>query len=128
MSTFDFCLIGLFAGIGIGGTVGICYYRHSLKKSAELNIIREITVRLYTLIRLREGDLEAAIKRNEDMLDGDITLLGAMLRKLPRERRHKHQYALEQIRAAKMYREKYPHKYVSVVFEKDVAECLSYAD
>jgi hypothetical protein len=72
--------------------------------------------------------LEAAIKRNEDTLDGCIMLIGSMLRKVPTERRHKHQYALEQIRAAKEYRQKYPHKHTSAVFDRHVAECLSYAD
>src|SRR5258708_32957927 len=117
MSSFVLGLIGLLAGLGIGTPVGICYNRRSLKKSAELSAIREITVRLHTLISLREGDLEAAIKRNEDTLDGCIMLMGSMLRKVPKERRHQHQYALEQIRAAKEYRQKYPHKHTSAAVD-----------
>jgi hypothetical protein len=128
MSTFAFGMIGLLTGLGIGSTAGICYYRRSLRKSAELSVIREIAVRLHTLISLREGDLETAVKRNEDTLDGSIILLGSMLRSMSNERRHEHQYALQQIRAAKEYRQKYPQKRMSPIFDRDIAECLSYAD
>ena len=122
MSTFDYILVGLVFGLAVGGSVGLYFYRRLQKRLTEISAINSNMDALRTLRKLREGDVAAAIKHNETMLDVSVITLGAMLRDLPKERRDPN--VLLHIRRAKEYREKYPHKSQTEGFDWHVAQYL----
>lgn len=126
MSTFDYILLGLITGLAIGSAGGYYFYRRLQINLTELFAISENISALRTLRKLQAGDTAAAIKLNENALDVSVMTLGGMLRNVPKERRDPN--VLVHIRAAKEYREKYPHKSDTEGFDWHVAQYLAYAD
>jgi hypothetical protein len=126
MSAFDYILLGLIAGLAVGGAAGIYFYRRVQNNWAQLCAISDNINALRTLRKLREGDVAAAIGHNETMLDVSVMTLGGMLRKVTKERRDLN--VLFHIRAAKEYRGKYPHKSKTEGFDWHVEQCLAVAE
>jgi hypothetical protein len=126
MSTFDYILLGLVTGLAIGSAGGYYFYRRLRTSLTELHAISENISALRTLRKLQAGDTAAAIKLNETALDLSVMTLGSLLREVPKARRDPN--VLVHIRAAKEYREKYPHRSDTEGFDWQVAQYLAYAD
>ena len=126
MSIFDYFLFGLIVGLAIGGGSGFYFYRRLQISMTEVHAINENMNALRTLMKLRSGDMAAAIKLNETMLDVSVITLGGMQHKLPKQLRDAN--VLFHIRRAKEYREQHPHKSDNTGFDWQVAQYLALAD
>ncbi len=106
MSSFIYAGIGFVLGLGIAGLVGHWFYRRVNRRWERTTGASYVVDTLGNLEKLRSGDTQEAIKRNEILLDVGVMRLGQQLALLSRQRRNSDD--LYWLQRAKEYRQKFP--------------------
>jgi hypothetical protein len=123
MSTFDYILIGLLAGLAIAGGAGAHFYRRLKIQLTTLHVVNDNITALRTLNKLRSDKMFEAIELNETVLDVSVITLANLVRPVPEEFRDHD--LLFHIRRAKEYRDRFPHKSKTEGFDWQVAQAFS---
>lgn len=108
MSTFDYIFVGFLLGVATTAAVGACFHRRSVSRVRVKNIVQDNIEALWTLKALRSGDMDKAINYVEDSLNVAVIMLGSEMHQSAELRRNPD--LLFDIRRAKEYRDRYPHK------------------